>query len=264
MSARSFTDRDIHLALDGELPEDERAAYQIWLEANPDMKARSLRYAADNAALRNLFAGVLEEPVPARLVTAVNGEGLRHRQATPWWRMAAAAALLIAGGLGGYLAGMSGLGVSGDSDDRMAQLAIAAHQTFAADKNRPVEVDGSDQAYLTGWLSKRTGLRLVAPDLSNDGFTLLGGRLVPADGATAALMLYADADGNRISVYVVAEGSERSKGTFTLASGGPEAVYWQDEGYGCAIVGTLPPAQMGTVARNAYKQLIAGAGQART
>jgi anti-sigma factor RsiW len=261
MSARSFTDRDIHLALDGELPEDERAAYQMWLEANPDMKARSLRYAADNAALRNLFAGVLEEPVPARLEAVVNGEGPRRKQATPWWRMAAAASLLIAGGLGGYLAGMSGLGMGGDSDDRMAQLAIAAHQTFASDKNRPVEVDGSDQAYLTGWLSKRTGLTLVAPDLSKDGFTLLGGRLVPADGATAALMLYADADGNRISVYVVAEGTERSKGTFTLASGGPEAVYWQDEGYGCAIVGTLPPEQMGTVARNAYKQLIAGAAR---
>lgn len=101
----------------------------------------------------------------------------------------------------------------------------------------------------------------MAPDLTKDGFTLLGGRLVPADGATAALMLYADADGNRISVYVVAEGTERSKGTFTLASGGPEAVYWQDEGYGCAIVGTLPPEQMGTVARNAYKQLIAGAAR---
>lgn len=264
MTARSFTDRDIHLALDGELPEDERAAYQMWLEANPDMKAKSLRLAADNAALRNLFAGVLEEPVPSRLVTAVNGDGPKRKQAPQWWRIAAAAALLIAGGLGGYLAGANGIGMGADSDDRMAQLAIAAHQTFAADKNRPVEVDGSDQAYLTGWLSKRTGLTLVAPDLTKNGFTLLGGRLVPANGSTAALMLYADAEGNRISVYVVAEGTERSKGTFTLASGGPEAVYWQDEGYGCAIVGTLPPEQMGVVAKDAYKQLIAGAGLARS
>ena len=103
MNARAFTDRDIHLALDGELPEDERAAYQAWLEANPDMKARSLRYAADNAALRNLFAGVLEEPVPSRLEAAVNGDAPRRKEAAQWWRMAAAAALLIAGGLGGYL-----------------------------------------------------------------------------------------------------------------------------------------------------------------
>lgn len=264
MNARAFTDRDIHLALDGELPEDERAAYQAWLEANPDMKARSLRYAADNSALRGIFAGVLEEPVPSRLEAAVNGEAPKRKEAPQRWRMAAAAALLVAGGLGGYLAGASGLGSGSDPDDRMAQLAIAAHQTFAADKNRPVEVDGSDQAYLTGWLSKRTGLKLVAPDLSNNGFKLLGGRLVPANGSTAALMLYADAEGNRISVYVTTEGSERSKGTYAVASGGPEAVYWQDKGYGCAIVGTLPPDQMGVVAKDAYKQLLAGAGMTQS
>lgn len=264
MNGRSFTDRDIHLALDDELPEDERAAYQMWLEANPDMKARSLRFAADNAALRGLFSGVLDEPVPARLTAAVKGDAPKRKATPPWWRMAAAAALLVAGGLGGYMIGASGLGFGPDPDDRMAELAIAAHQTFAADKNRPVEVDGSDPAYLTGWLSKRTGLKLVAPDLSNNGFQLLGGRLVPAGGSTAALMLYADEQGNRISVYVIAEGSERSKGTLTLASGGPEAIYWQDEGYGCVIVGTLPPDQLGIVARDAYKQLLAGAGMART
>lgn len=264
MSARSFTDRDIHLALDGELPEDERAAYQMWLEANPDMKAKSLRFAADNAALRGLFSGVLDEPVPARLEAAVNGDAPKRKGMPPWWRMAAAAALLIAGGLGGYLVGAGGFGFGSDSDDRMAELAIAAHMTFAADKNRPVEVDGSDPAYLTGWLSKRTGLKLVAPDLTRNGFQLLGGRLVPADGSTAALMLYADEQGNRISVYVTTEGGERSKGTVALASGGPEAIYWQDKGYGCVIVGTLPPEMLGVVAKDAYKQLLAGAGMTQS
>lgn len=264
MTARSFTDRDIHLAIDGELPEDERFAYQAWLEANPDMKAKSLRFAADNAAMAGLFSEVLDEPVPARLAAVVEGDGRKRRSSSPWWRMAAAAALLAAFGLGGYLLGASVPGAAPDPDDRMAEQAIAAHLTFAGDKNRPVEVDGSNPAYLTGWLSKRTGLKLVAPDLTNNGFELLGGRLVPAGGNTAALMLYADAAGNRISVYVIAEGSERSKGTFTLASGGPEAIYWEDEGYGCVIVGTLPPSQLGVVAKDAYKQLLAGAGMARS
>lgn len=260
MIARPFTDRDIHLALDGELPEDERAAYLEWLDANPEMKARSQRYAADDAMLRGIFIGVLDEPVPARLEGAVNGDAPK-RVTTPWnwsWRMAAAAALLVAGGLGGYLLGVHGS--ESDSDDRMAELAIAAHTTFAGDQARPVEVDGSDQAYLTKWLSKRTGLRLVAPDLSKEGFQLLGGRLVPAGGSNAALMLYADDKGNRISIYVTTEGSERTKGTYVVSGGGPQAVYWQDKGYGCAIVGTLPPEQLNAVAKDAYRQLLAGAG----
>ena len=41
MNAHAFTDRDIRLALDGELSEDECAAYQTCLEANSAMKAKS-------------------------------------------------------------------------------------------------------------------------------------------------------------------------------------------------------------------------------
>ena len=222
------------------------------------MKARSQRYATDNAVLRGIFDGVLDEPIPARLEVAVNGDPPQRKPASQHWRMAAAAAvLLVLGGMGGYFLGGD---FDSDSDDRMAELAISAHQTFAADQTRPVEVDGSDKAYLTGWLSKRTGLKLVAPDLSSEGFHLLGGRLVPAGTSTAALMLYADEQGNRISVYVTTEGTERTKGTYVLAGNGPKAIYWQDEGYGCAIVGTLPPDQLSVVAKDAYRQLLAGAG----
>ncbi|WP_378943537.1 anti-sigma factor family protein [Mesorhizobium sp. ANAO-SY3R2] len=258
MNARLYSERDIHLALDGELPEDERAAFQAWLEANPDMKARSQRYATDDAMLRGVFDGVLDEPVPFRLESAVNGDAPSRKPASQRWRMAAAAAVLVLlGGVGGYFLGVNN---ADESDDRMAELAISAHQTFAADQTRPVEVDGSDKAYLTGWLSKRTGLKLVAPDLSSEGFQLLGGRLVPAGTSTAALMLYADDKGNRISVYVTTEGTERTKGTYVLEGGGPQAIYWQDEGYGCAIVGTLPSDVLSVVAKDAYRQLLAGAG----
>ncbi|RUZ79222.1 anti-sigma factor, partial [Mesorhizobium sp. M7A.F.Ca.US.003.02.2.1] len=33
MIRRDFSERDIHMALDGELPADERAAYDAWLDA---------------------------------------------------------------------------------------------------------------------------------------------------------------------------------------------------------------------------------------
>ena len=52
MSRREFTERDIHMALDGELPEEERADYEAWLDANPEMKARSVRFEADRTRLR--------------------------------------------------------------------------------------------------------------------------------------------------------------------------------------------------------------------
>ena len=39
MSRRDFSLNDIHLALDGELSADERADFEHWLDAHPDMKA---------------------------------------------------------------------------------------------------------------------------------------------------------------------------------------------------------------------------------
>jgi anti-sigma factor RsiW len=39
-------------------------------------------------------------------------------------------------------------------------------------------------------------------------------------------------------------------------------VYWLDEGWGCAVVGTLPQEQLLDVGRKAYRQLLTGAGMA--
>ncbi|TIV76865.1 MAG: anti-sigma factor, partial [Mesorhizobium sp.] len=110
MTRRDFSERDIHMALDGELPGEERMAYEAWLEANPEMKARAARFVADRAALRAAFAGVLDEPVPARLKQAVFGEAPARTTAwrARWWLSAAAAAVLVIGGLAGYVAGIDG------------------------------------------------------------------------------------------------------------------------------------------------------------
>jgi len=260
MTRRDFSERDIHMALDGELPGEERMAYDAWLEANPEMKAKATRYVADRAALRSAFAGVMDEPVPARLRQAVFGEGPAKTPAwrSRWWLSAAAAVVLAVGGLGGYVAGIDGIGKTGDSDEQLAEQAIAAHVIYAAEKRHAVEVPASDKDHLQTWLSNRIGLKLVAPDLAAEGFELVGGRLLPAGQGKAAMLLYEDARGERISLFVTAESSATTKGTYTAEADGPEAVYWLDKGYGCAVVGSLPPERLSAVAKSAYGQLLAG------
>ncbi|CDX60591.1 conserved hypothetical protein [Mesorhizobium plurifarium] len=260
MTRHDFSERDIHMALDGELPGEERMAYDAWLEANPEMKARSARYIADRAAMRAAFAGVMDEPVPARLRQVVLGEAPVKGPAwrSRWWLSAAAAVMLALGGLGGYVAGIDGI-ARGEGDDQLAEQAIAAHVIYAAEKRHAVEVPASDKDHLQTWLSNRIGLKLVAPDLAAEGFDLVGGRLLPAgDQGKAAMLLYEDAKGERVSLYITAESSETSKGTYTAETGGPEAVYWLDKGYACAVVGSLPPERLSDVAKNAYGQLVAG------
>ena len=94
--------------------------------------------------------------------------------------------------------------------------------------------------HLLGWLSKRLGLTLIAPDLTAEGFELVGGRLLPAGQKTAALLLYEDAKGNRVSIYVTAQGEEKAKGIYKVEGGDASAVYWLDKDWGCAVVGALP------------------------
>jgi anti-sigma factor RsiW len=261
MSRRDFTERDIHMALDGELPQEERADYDVWLDANPEMKARSVRFEADRTRLREAFADVFDERVPDRLTKLVTGEARRSGAGAPRWRMAAAAVVLLAlGAGGGYLAGVGRVGMQAQAEDELAEEAIAAHTIYAAEQRHAVEVGADDRDHLLGWLSNRLGLTLVAPDLGAEGFELVGGRLLPAGQNTAALLLYEDAMGNRISVYVTAEGEEKAKGIYKLETGGASAVYWLDKGWGCAVVGTLPQEQLLDVGRNAYRQLLAGAG----
>lgn len=259
MNARDYTERDIHMALDGELPAEEVRDFEAWLAANPDMQARSGRFEADRAALRRAFAGVLDEPLPERLVRVVSGEPVSWRRAPLWRNAAAAAALLALGVFGGYLAGVGELHFRAQAEDRLAEQAIAAHNVYSTEQRHPVEVGADDRDHLLGWLSKRTGVTLVAPDLAAEGFELMGGRLLPSDGRPAALLLYEDGGKNRISIYVTGEGKAKARGTYGDDDGGPSAIYWLDEGYGCAVVGTLPKEKLSEVARSAWRQLLEGA-----
>ncbi|HWK65605.1 MAG TPA: anti-sigma factor [Rhizobiaceae bacterium] len=255
MNGRLFSQRDIDMALDGELPVEERAQFDAWLAANPDMKARKDRLADDMTRLREAVAGIVDEPVPDRLVAV-----LKSGRPTRWglWRAAAAAAILVVGGIAGYAVG-SGLLFGDGPEEWLAEQAIGAYATYPADLPHTVEVGGEDKDYLDRWLSKRTGLKVVAPDLSGQGFELLGGRILPGGQAPAALLVYKNQAGNQLSIYMTPQPGDNIRGTYAAEEGGPNAIYWLDKGFGCAIVSNLSQDQMRDVARSAWRQLLAAA-----
>ncbi len=261
MIARDFNERDIHLALDGELPEDDRAAYEAWLSAHPDMKARVGRYMDDLALLREAVSDVANEPVPDKLARILEtGAAAPARVAIPsrWW-MAAAASMLIAVGLaGGYLLGASGWLRVDPQSIQFADSAIAAHNVFAAEKLHVVEVGADQKDHLQRWLSKRLDLTLVAPDLSAKGYHLIGGRLLPAGTKSAAQFMYEDTSGNRVSVYVARESAAHETGFRFVQEGGTRSVFWLEQNYGCAVTGTVADSTLSGLADDAYRQLLKG------
>lgn len=260
MNARRFTEGDIHLALDGELPADERDAYEAWLQANPDMLARSERFAGDMAQLRDSLRGMLDEPLPPRLLARLDRVGTRRswRHAGRTWRMAAAAVLLVAGLAGGYAIGASGWQPAAQPGLWIADGAIAAHDVFAAEKLHVVEVGADQKDHLQGWLSKRVGLTLVAPDLSPQGYRLVGGRLLPVEHRSAAQFMYQDGEGNRVSLLVARDPTHGDTGFRSSQLGATRALYWLDDGYGCAVTGAATETALKSIAESAYKQLLEG------
>lgn len=259
MIDRDFTERDIHLALDGEMPAEERPAFERWLEANPEMKARWMRYEADRARLRETLAPILYERLPPALTGAAGHtrESLRN---TVLWRSAAAAAIFAVGGVAGYgLAEWNPFATSSETED-IANRAIAAHVTYAAEKLHVVEVPAEQQDHLVRWLSNRVGTKVLAPDLSAAGYSLIGGRLLPAGKGRAAQLMYENAAGERVSLYIAHNPGKQKAGFEVHHEKEGCALYWMDKGYGYAVAGTSTEEELQTLASIAQQQFQTAGG----
>jgi anti-sigma factor RsiW len=260
MTRREYTILDIHMALDGEMPAEDREDYEIWFAANPDMKAMSMRFAADRARLQSAFASALEEPVPERLSTMLSDEaaesGSRWSISRLPWRSMAAAALVLVSAAIGYHAGTSRERLPETGDDAVVELALQAHVIYASEKLHVVEVGADQKDHLVDWLSKKVGVPLIAPNFSAEGFQLVGGRLLPAAGNAAAQFMYQDRAGMRISLYVTADAKSSETGFRLYEEDGASSFYWHDGGFYYAIVGGLSERILLDIAKAAYRQLL--------
>jgi anti-sigma factor RsiW len=256
--SRSIEEDDLQAWVDGRLTPADNDAVETHFTAHPELRKRWSQYADQREGLRAAFAGLAEKPLPARLRVArlmAEQRRRRHRQLA---RTAAAVALLLAGGIGGWVAhdllpaftsSASAVLASAVFDD-----AIAAHRTYSVEVRHPVEVGASEEAHLVQWLSKRLGHQLIVPDLSALGFRLMGGRLLPADSRPAALFMYEDGKGTRLSCYyLVVDVAGETEFQFREQNG-ISAFYWVDDGLAYAIAANIPRDQLLKLAEIVYQQ----------
>lgn len=135
--------------------------------------------------------------------------------------------------------------------------ARRAHVTYVPEVRHPVEVDVTQQAHLVQWLSKRLGRALKVPQLQDEGFMLLGGRLLPVTDAVGAQFMYQGGDGQRLTLHVAAlDAPARSDETAfrIVEEGGTASFYWLDRGFGYTVTGRLPRERMLAIARAIHEQ----------
>jgi anti-sigma factor RsiW len=252
-SSHRLGDLEICAFTDGELDAEATQTLQNGLAGDEAARATAAWQKSLNARLHETYDGVLTEQIPAR-----TSQLLRR---TPRWvlpgvtrRIAASVAIAALAALAGYAAAIHGF-AGGGGEAQMAQLALGAHQIYAKEIEHPVEVAGSDSAHLEKWLGKRLGIDFAVPNIVETGFKLVGGRLLAEGDKPAALLMYEDGTGRRISLFIE-KWSGAGETSMRLAStAGLNSYYWIDSPLACAVSGDLAGNELRDVAQRMYSAL---------
>jgi anti-sigma factor RsiW len=257
--------RDMLMAyVDGQLDPAGRKAVEDHLATNPEAAGDMATMQRQTDAIKALFAPVGAEAVPPRLqprrIAAVGS-----RQRRRWLVQAAAAAVVLTLGLaGGWFLRPVFDGEAPSSV--LIEDAINAHAVYVAENRHAVEVGSAESEHLSTWLSNRLQTNLGMPNLEAEGFTLVGGRLLPGEpelGGRAAQLMYEDESKQRVTIYVTAALPDKEPAYEYTRYDGADAFYWANQRITCTVVGTLPQERMQAVSQAVYTQLTEGEPQAR-
>jgi anti-sigma factor RsiW len=243
------TEAELHAYVDDELPAERRHAVEAWLSAHPDDAERVRSWRAFGEQLRRRYGGVVDEPVPRRLHL---DRLLARPRVMVWGAVAATLVAFIVGSGAGWVARVA-WATEMTASATLRDDAIVAHKLYTGEVRHPIEVSGSED-HLLPWLSRRVGVTLHAPDLTQFDLKLMGGRLLPGPAAPAALFMYENAAGERVTLYCTP-----LKGPTTAMAykenDDAASVLWMQDDFGWVISGPAKKDKLKEVAAAAYAQL---------
>ena len=232
----TFDEGDLNGFVDGRLEASRAAALSESLATDRDARARVDGWKRQNDSLRTMFASVLFEPVPLRLLPTSmtapkSGSPSRAPVAQPQRErrgvsgparssglvattmMGVALVAFAAGALASFGTDDFGLSprsgrsapveeASVPSEERdFVSRAVETHQAFLADLTRPVELTAADEPRLSRWLQHSLAGQLRIPNLQHQGWSLIGGRVVPGQHGPAAFLVYGNGT-DRMGLYI--------------------------------------------------------------
>lgn len=249
MTSHGIDDWALHAYVDNEMSPEQRAEFEKVLLGDPERAERAESFRRQRELLKRAYDPALDEALPASLAATLRTGG--RVTVRPHIAMVAALALVLLGGLGGWFAAQE-KGEVKVAD--IAREAITAHEVYAVEVRHPVEVAAADKDHLQAWLSKRIGTPFKLPDLTADGYTLVGGRLLAANEGPAAQLMYEDAARNRITIFLTAQDTDTETAVHVEEKGKLIACYWRDGKLAFAVAGELDLDPMMKLARAVYDQ----------
>jgi anti-sigma factor RsiW len=248
--------RDLHAYVDSQLPAAEQQRIEALLGRNPEAEARVSDYRALGIALSDLYDPIVSEPVPRRLRTPAR----RLR----WWNLrgkrpslqalAAGVLLVLGGGWGGWHLHQEPASLIA-AGTHVLHEAAAAYAVYTPEVLHPVEVAAEQEQHLVAWLTKRLAAPVTAPSLTGVGFSLLGGRLLSTDDGPGALLIYENAEGRRIVLYICRNDLDGRSTSFRFGQNeGISVFYWFDGPFSIAVAAELERPELQVIAEQVYRE----------
>ncbi|WP_085718276.1 anti-sigma factor [Pseudomonas sp. B28(2017)] len=227
------SERDLHAYVDHQLSDADRRLVETFLANNPEMSTQVRAWQLDAQQLRAALGGALQQPANPNLDPALIRRRLKRQSRR---HLASAAVLLIAVGVGGF---------SGWQARQMTLVgaplpmtdALQAYRLIAQQEILPADYKAGDDGDMQGWLDRYFTRANRLPDLAGAGFKPVSGRLLSTDQGPAAMVVYQNLRGQKISFYVRPPGPKN----FMLprgsrSDGDLQAEYWSGGGYNYAMV----------------------------
>jgi len=269
---RAISDDDLQAYVDDCLDPVRLPEIEAYLAAHPEVAQRLDAYRRQRQDLRQAFAAAVP-PQPAADLALLHqlGAHLARRQQRRLLAAVAMIAVIIGAGVGGgsgwllrgaaigsgntTIAGDDGSGKDLTGVAALADEAGAAHVVFAADRKRPVELDAAHEADLTKWLSNRLAHPVTPVDLAAAGFRFMGGRLIATDHGPAALFMYDDDKGTRLSLLIRPMANADLQAPLSAVKAhGVDGYAWAQHGIGFSLVGAADSTRLQQLASEAQRQ----------
>lgn len=261
--------------LDGELSDADAAKVEALLEIDEGAQQELDALIEANAFATEVFNDMLDEPAPLNLYRAISEAKDESVVTTPvaanqntvvvnrfpaWASMAAAIALVVSGAAGGFYGGKSGLIPGGAEPVQVASagwlMDIADyHAVYSKQSRHLVEVKAEESDHIQAWLGKMVGSAFTIPDLTAQGLTFQGGRLLVAAGKPVAQLLYTSADGEVVALCVIANDKPASGGFTSKVINKAQMVQWRDGEAAFVIVGDEAAKNLEEIAETAATQV---------
>ncbi|MBV7547929.1 anti-sigma factor [Pseudomonas sp. PDM26] len=227
------SERDLHAYVDHQLSDADRRLVETFLASNPQMSAQVRAWQLDAQQLRAALSGALQQPVNPNLDPAVIRQHLKRQSRR---HLASAAVLLIAVSVGGF-SGWQAREMTLVSAPAPMADAMQAYRLIAQQGILPADYKVGADGDMQGWLDRYFTQANRLPDLSDAGFKPVSGRLLSTEQGPAAMVVYENQGGQKVSFYVRPPGPKN----FLLprgsrSDGGLQAEYWSGSGYNYAMV----------------------------